>query len=412
MVAAVVEHGSFQIDLYHELTADKARIGDHYYSEKAPLPSLVMIPFWWLVTTIGLSQPGTNGLLTESLLRWSGFICASIPLALIMLWTWRRLRLKQLPITDSWMAMLPFLGSFLFVYSGSFYGHLIAGMFVLFAWDRTVKGDFFVAGIFSSAAVLCEYSLFVFPMIWCIQLLVMRRWNTLKDLVIGGLPAVLVLLAINWSITSDPFSLAYSQVDSHADTERLFGLAFPSLEALAGLLISPFRGMFVFAPVSILCTIVIFQRIGKMSLQRIFRHPLILPSVILILMIASHSMWWGGWAIGPRHLTTVAILVLAAGLPLLANRKSLDWIFIVLCFLGVAVNFAAKNTIGYSAPTEIKDPINELILPAFFEGRFTEGQLPVLAGIDPTASTIAFFLIFVLSLIALRVIDRKMGSRL
>ena len=47
MVAALVEHGTLCIDPYEALTEDKALVAGHYYSEKAPLPALIVAPFWY-----------------------------------------------------------------------------------------------------------------------------------------------------------------------------------------------------------------------------------------------------------------------------------------------------------------------------------------------------------------------------
>src|SRR5690606_15200504 len=102
---------------------------------------------------------------------------------------------------------------------------------------------------------------------------------------------------MNLSITGDPLALPYSNVTEHADATRFYGLAFPSLEALIGLSIGTFRGMFIFAPVTLLCAIAIFLRMKNMHLRSILLHPLVIPSFLLVLMIASHSMWWGGWSI-------------------------------------------------------------------------------------------------------------------
>ncbi|MFN6115556.1 MAG: hypothetical protein ACK46C_06710, partial [Flavobacteriales bacterium] len=61
MVAALVEHGTLQIDAYHTLTEDKALVKGHYYSEKAPLPALLVAPFWWAAYHLHLITPGEHG---------------------------------------------------------------------------------------------------------------------------------------------------------------------------------------------------------------------------------------------------------------------------------------------------------------------------------------------------------------
>jgi len=46
MAFAVVEDGSFQIDRFVWNTVDYAKVGDHYYSDKAPGTALLGIPIY------------------------------------------------------------------------------------------------------------------------------------------------------------------------------------------------------------------------------------------------------------------------------------------------------------------------------------------------------------------------------
>src|SRR5690606_17365136 len=145
----------------------------------------------------------------------------------------------------------------------------------------------------------------------------------------------------------------------------------------------------------------------NMHLRSILLHPLVIPPLLLVLMIASHSMWWGGWAIGPRHLTTVVVLLFAAGLPLLPRNAITAWSFLLLSLIGIAINFAAKHSVWYNLPTEERDPIGKIILPAFLEGDLSPMQWPVLIGLQPETSTCIFLVLFISSLFALLLIERK-----
>src|SRR5215813_4942969 len=44
LVRAIVENGTVRIDLYHENTGDKAHVGVHFFTDKAPGASLVAVP--------------------------------------------------------------------------------------------------------------------------------------------------------------------------------------------------------------------------------------------------------------------------------------------------------------------------------------------------------------------------------
>ncbi len=408
MVAAIVEHGSLCIDAYHDLTEDKALVAGHYYSEKAPLPALIVTPFWWIANKIGWVEPGEHGLLTYGLLRLGGFICGSLPLALIILITSRRLRGTTLPIPRSWLAALPFLGSFLFVYSGSFHGHLLAALMLLVAWRLRERRNALLSAFFASGSVLCEYSLFVFPLIWLVQDALQSRWKAIGAQVLGGLPGLLFLGFMNLLVTGKPWTLPYAEVAEHVDRSGgILGLGTPSLEGFFGLLFGSFRGLFTHAPVTMLCATVALAWMWRNGLRRTMLHPLVVPSMLLVLMIAGHSMWWGGWAYGPRHLTSVAVLLLAAALPRLPDRPWVDGAFVYLSIWGILIAFAAKSTAWYSLPTDVKHPFSDLILPAVFDRSFTAMQWPVDVGFSPIMGTALFLVAFIAAMHFLRRTESK-----
>jgi len=91
---------------------------------------------------------------------------------------------------------------------------------------------------------------------------------------------------------------------------------------LAGLLVSPSRGLFVFVPVT---GFVLYRvaRYWRWLPERRLAGAAILVVALLTLATAGYSEWWGGWAYGPRVLTDtvpwfalLAILGLAAAPPL------------------------------------------------------------------------------------------------
>lgn len=403
MVAALVEHGSLCIDDYQELTDDKALVDGHYYSEKAPLPALIVVPFWYVAVKTGIAEPGPHGALTNGLLRLGGFLCGSLPLALLVLILFKRIRGSHVPWPSGWLALLPFLGSFLLVYSGSFHGHLLAALMLVLAWLMRTREAHVLSGFLASAAVLSEYSLFVFPLAWMLQDVLTRKWRNLGAMMFGGLPGVLLLAFMNLLVTGSPLKLPYSAVAAHIDRSGgTLGLGGPSIGALYGLLFSGFRGLFTHAPATIICAIAAVMAMKRNGLRWTLMHPLVLPTIALVLMIAGHSMWWGGWAFGPRHLTSVAALLLIAGIPRLPDRPWADGALAWLCGWGAIVSLTAKVTTVYSLPTEVLHPFREMILPQFMHRSFTESQWPVQVGFSPIMGTFLFGLALILVLRLLR----------
>jgi hypothetical protein len=71
---------------------------------------------------------------------------------------------------------------------------------------------------------------------------------------------------------------------------------------------------------------------------------------------------------------------------------------------------AAKSTVGYSFPTEMKHPLTGQLWPHIISGKWTADQWPVALGLSPAASSAAFVLAFALGLYLLVRIDRAARS--
>jgi hypothetical protein len=185
----------------------------------------------------------------------------------------------------------------------------------------------------------------------------------------------------------------------------------PSFKTLAGLIISDYRGMFFFAPVTMLCLFAFLVLRPHGSWRSAWAHPLLLPSIALLLMISAHSMWWGGWAFGPRHLTALAVLLLAGGIPLLPARKWVRWSFLLLSSWGLVLAFGAKFTTAYGLPTDVDHPFQEMILPALLDKRLSDMQWTTLAGFSPMMGAALFLAAFVASLTLFRILEDRATTR-
>ena len=47
-VVSLVEDGHLYFDRFAHLTMDKGQIGEHYYSDKAPFTSIIVLPFYYV----------------------------------------------------------------------------------------------------------------------------------------------------------------------------------------------------------------------------------------------------------------------------------------------------------------------------------------------------------------------------
>jgi len=405
-VASMVDRGTLEITPIHELTGDKALVNGRYYSDKAPLPTFLVLPFHALAVWSGLITPGEHGTLGPALLRLGGFICGSIPLALIisLLWLDLRKRTDTLPLNAVLLATLPLFGSFLFVYSGSFYNHLPGALFALLGARAVHQEKPLLVGLWGGCAFLCESVLLLLPALWGAQWLLQKRWKTLLPLAVGLLPAMIATMAHNLAVTEHPlvFPNAYAANYNAMHTGYGFGTWQP--DAFPGMLVTDYRGLLFYMPILVLG---LWTLPRSMRFSELLRDPFVLPSLLLVAAFLTHATWWGGWTYGPRYIMAPALLLAAALLLCLQNGTLERWSVMILSSFGILCAFAAKSTIWYSFPTGVQHPLLSEVWPRIAKGEWTSMQWPVLLGLSPGVATALFIVIFVAGLYTLVRIDRS-----
>ena len=130
-------------------------------------------------------------------------------------------------------------------------------------------------------------------------------------------------------------------------------LAFDStfIEALAGNLFSPNRGLFVFSPILLLSLPGIFLKVR----QRDF-HTLDVALVLILLLhwvvISAFPHWWAGYSIGPRLFTDVVPIFVYFLMPVIRYIRSQPpaisvpgaVVFGILLFFSVWVHYRGANS--------------------------------------------------------------------
>jgi hypothetical protein len=134
------------------------------------------------------------------------------------------------------------------------------------------------------------------PLVVLIAALALRRWTAGVAALVGAAIPLTGMLALNLSVLGKPLQGYYE-----------FNRARPSgtyVVALAGNLVSPARGLFVWSP---------FLLLALPAAVRAVRHPgrdrvLSVCCVVILLhwlSIASLRPWWAGWSVGPRLFSDV-----------------------------------------------------------------------------------------------------------
>ncbi len=406
LVSAIVEDHTVQIDnaikRYGDCQ-DKAVYDGHFYSDKAIGPALLAVPFYAVFRAIGrLFSVHGDARVTIFLLR---LFCITIPSlfflrALTGFWT-------RIENDQKWIPVITFVflfGTIVFLYSQQFVGHHLMGVTLFLSFYFLHRGsrdasnetrDLFLAGAFSGAALLCEYPA-VFPvgvlflyMIWCLPNRVRAIWYLM-----GVLPFACILLFYNVCIFGTPFDVTYRHMADPAHVAAhgigFVGMGLPDMEALRGLLISRGRGLFFSSPV-LLFSIPGFYFMFK---ERSWRKEAWLFAGITIAITGFHSgmsNWDGGWAFGPRYLTS-AIPFLATAILFFFKQESVRsnrWICSGFALAGLwSVLVIVIGTVTFPfPPIEVDDPFFKLNLPLLFSGAFGKN----LGSFLPSFGTIILF---------------------
>jgi hypothetical protein len=128
-----------------------------------------------------------------------------------------------------------------------------------------------------------------------------KHWPRLISWAAPAFALALLFLPYNLAARGDPFAFGYGQ-----GRDALWGFASPILTGLHGLLLSPGKGFFYYAPVLVLA----FP--GAVALWRRDRAVTLLLTGIAVAMLVFHARWWawhGDNAWGPRYLVPALPLV-------------------------------------------------------------------------------------------------------
>lgn len=169
---------------------------------------------------------------------------------------------------------------------------LIALWFIL----RGTRGDpraLAPGAFFLSAATMARQSVGLTALVWTLYVVIAAR-PAIWRWIVWAIPPVLLTLAYNATYNGSPFVFGYQ--DGVAEVLRV-----PRVESIAGLLISPSRGLLVYSPffIFVLCS---FKNFGA---RRLFYFFTAITFGLGFFLLASFEAWDGGWGYGTRLLTDV-----------------------------------------------------------------------------------------------------------
>lgn len=146
----------------------------------------------------------------------------------------------------------------------------------------------------------------------------------LATFISGGFAPLLLQLWYNTTYYGTPFHSQFNPLHP-----GFFGL--PLAQGLAGILVSPSRGLLVYSPALIL------SLVGLVAVWRRGGNPLFravaVGTVMGILLYGKFFIWWAGYTYGPRYLadfTPGLALLLVPILPVALKRRTTTAVFLVL----------------------------------------------------------------------------------
>jgi GT2 family glycosyltransferase len=195
---------------------------------------------------------------------------------------------------------------------------LALGMFCLFRRKRRFAPA--VAGLAFGLAFLCRPTNIMAVLAGFLVLLADRR--ALVRYLAGGLPVAVVFFAYNLHYFDK--LIAFGQVTALAarvargNTAELWKIPFA--KALAGLLLSPARGLFVYSPIFVVSVWGGF-RVWKERRWLPLRVA-VLGALGILLVTARWRGWWGGWCYGYRLLVDMALLLAFVAIPVVEKLRA------------------------------------------------------------------------------------------
>jgi hypothetical protein len=386
---AVVLKQSFQIDAYEETTGDKALVGGHYYSEKAPAIALLALPAFaltaWTQLLMGIDPDSESARRISDWTATAGSIGVLVAAAGVAFFALLRRRVGDGVALLSTLAV--FLGSLVFPYATALFAHagtvalLTVALWAVLDEGRAARPRAYVGGICAGLAFASEYPAII-PVGVLFCYLAYADRERARRFAIALVPGVSLILLKNFLATGSPFELLYgfNPKFPHESAAQGFGHTFPQLKVAGAVLWSEYRGLFFWNPIMLMALP------GAVALVRANRAEavMILSAIALcFLEVISFRNWYGGNAFGPRYLSPALPFigfVAAYGIKRFPNTGAmLAVVSIVLMTMVTAVTIDPAQ--------DVTTPLTDIYLARLNQGRFAP-NLGTLAGLSPLSSLV------------------------
>lgn len=342
----ILEHGDFYLDAYKEFFTTNwrepyfvAAVNGHLVSRSPVSAAVVALPFYGIPLGTGWLRHTGYAWLTFA---WSAFFPAKFAAALltalaVVMFFFCARALSNLNTALPLALMFGFSTSVwstasqaLWQQTPSIFFQLI-GIWFLLRGHRKGATAAAPAAFFFSAATVSRPNAAIPALLFTVFFAIQHR-AALLTWVAWALPPALLAFAYNWLYNGSPLVFGYQD-------GLLNYISAPQLDALAGLFISPSRGLLVYSPYLILAGWGFW--LARSTPEKLFYR---FCGIIFVLYVINLSMWqnWdGGWGYGTRLLTDAlpyaSILLIPAFARL--NRRGRWLIYAAACYAAVIQSF-------------------------------------------------------------------------
>lgn len=369
LVLSIVNDKSLSIDNYHYNTGDKSYFQGHFYSDKAPGSSLLVVPIYYIYSKtfgkVNCNKPDIFNCedyklflgLIFVIILFSSSLCTA--LTGVILYKFLNYFSKK-EIHKIIIVYLFGLSTIAFQYATIYLGHatsmffMFAAYYLVFRYFKENKGNLFFPGTLAMFSFLVDFTNFGFILV--LALFIFIKKSSLKQVIYFGAGLFLVsliLLSYNSFIYKNPFDISYRHLylrDSIAKKElKEFNLLFvfsedihnhfdPNIELYSFFISKPFRvffypyrGLFFYSPVLLFGFYFLIRTLKKDLLAK-----LVFLNVLLMFFFhfISINYWWGGSAFSSRYLLTLVPFLCIYIIKIFNVRlKFIYFLFILTLFL-------------------------------------------------------------------------------
>jgi hypothetical protein len=387
LVRAILERHTLQIDAYQLHTGDKALWQGHYYSDKPPGTSLMVVPpvavARVLSRAVGVDPASFPGI------AWTSYVAAvtsaGVFTALAALIVFLLTRQWGFSTAAALFAATAYgLAGPAWSYATLFMSHGVTAGSLMAAYAATftlpdARGQrrvllAFVTGLGCGVAVLSEFQaaipVFVITGLLLVECFRVREEFVQTELafVVPAFACALVLIVYNVLAFDSAFHLGYASEEGFEHLKSgFFGITYPQWWRIRELLVGEYRGLLPLSPLLVAAPVglVVLARDAR---RRTAALVALFIGAYYLLLNASYFYWEGGWSYAPRQVTP-ALPFMALGLPPLwaSGKRTLQALLMAGWFWGVAITLVAVST-NPQPPSSYRAPMRQLLWPAFRDG--------------------------------------------